>query len=189
MNIEHTKNAEFLKDLVKLADQLDVRGFTKEADIIDRLIKEAIEEWQYHGYTSPEDYERVKKMRQPELYEKPKEKEVKENVKPETPIRSTDNREFGETLDLLKDLAVWGNGIKRMVRFDDVDYYIETHGRINPDNLVDILDFEKMADFGEVYEKFIESFSITIHNYDPGAQIYITGNKEDLDKLENQELE
>ena len=170
---------KLVKNLISITDHLDTIA----------LIKETIEEWQYHGYTSFKDYERVKKMRRPELYKKPAEEKInKIEPKPDL-IEPIGNRKFGKTLNLLEPLVTWGSGIKKIARSDDITFYIETHGRINPDNLTDTLDFDKNAGYNKTYEKRIGSFVITIHNYDSGAQIYITGNKEDLDKLENQELE
>jgi len=54
-----------LKRLAELATKLDKAGLKGSADVIDILIKRAVDEWKYYGDNSPEDYEdRVKRTRE-----------------------------------------------------------------------------------------------------------------------------
>jgi len=47
--------------LTKLANTLDQKGYYKLADDLDCILKLAIDEWEYHGFNSSEDYEQFKK--------------------------------------------------------------------------------------------------------------------------------
>ena len=81
------KKSAIISDFIALADKLDELGLNKEAAVVDqilrqasimnarsdlieasevdRIFKTAVEEWEYYGYQSPEDYEdKVKSTRE-----------------------------------------------------------------------------------------------------------------------------
>jgi len=76
-----------LKRLSELATKLDKAGLKGSADVIDLLIKQAVNEWKYYGDSSPEDYEdRIKGIRERKGI--PPEEVVLEKDRPEVEVES-----------------------------------------------------------------------------------------------------
>ena len=107
-----------LKRLAKLATKLDSLGLKSSADLVDLLTKRAIEEWQYYGYPSPEDYEeKVKSIR--EYKEIPPEEVAPEEVKqvdqPDLPPKTMKDISLTDNLDPVAKVAAGYYGAGTLV--------------------------------------------------------------------------
>jgi hypothetical protein len=69
-----------LKELIKVANSLDAKGFHKEADALDKMIsKTAVGPGQSGWFDKQEQYEREKRKREQQRHEEQKQKEIEKS--------------------------------------------------------------------------------------------------------------
>lgn len=153
------------QSLIKLANRLDLLGHYAEADRIDEMLKLAIEDWEYYGFSSPEQHREHKELKYPDFSppeEVPTAPQIPEEkpdlpTEKETPLRSyemyDDMRAIERYLgDLYQTLTRAGGGIKTIIGHNHHIGIIFKTGMDSRDDLEDAIDIYPVI---RIYDKHI----------------------------------